>query len=205
MCASILRDPGHYDFLFSIDRDLAEQVRVAGCECGGRLHRADYPRKPRGGPGSLGRQHTRRLSWCCAVEGCRCRKTPPSVRFLGRRVYWAAVVVLVSAMSSGISARRAARLHEWIGVSLRTLGRWRQWWLEAFVASPFWRGQRGRFIPPVDVASLPASLVERFAGDERQRLISALGFLSPLTTRSVSAVAVVDPQKMHLERPRGGS
>jgi hypothetical protein len=57
----------------------------------------------------------------------------------------------------------------------------------------------------VEIATLPASLVERFSGDERQRLISALGFLSPLTTRSVLAVAVVDPQKMHLERPRGGS
>ena len=120
-------------------------------------------------------------------------------------MYWAAVVVLVSAMSCGISARRAARLHEWIGVSLRTLRRWRQWWLEAFVSSPFWRGQRGRFVPPVDVASLPASLVARFSGDECQRLMSALGFLSPLTTRSVSAVVVVDPQKMHLERPRGGT
>lgn len=204
MCASILRDPRFFDFLFLIDRDLAEQVRLAGCDCSGRLHRADYPRKPRGGPGSLGRFHTRRLSWCCAVEGCRSRKTPPSVRFLGRRVYWAAVVVLVSALSCGISARRAARLHEWTGVSLRTIRRWRQWWLDAFVSSPFWRGQRGRFMPPVDVASLPASLVERFAGDERRRLIAALEFLSPLTTRSVSAVVVVDPQKMHLERSRQG-
>jgi hypothetical protein len=57
----------------------------------------------------------------------------------------------------------------------------------------------------VDVATLPASLVERFSGDERQRLVSALGFLSPLTTRSVSAVVAVDPQKMHLECSRRGS
>jgi hypothetical protein len=205
VCLSIVRDPRFFDFLVSIDRDLAEQVRLDGCFCGGRLHRADYPRKPRGGPGSLGRFHTRRLSWCCAVEGCRCRKTPPSVRFLGRRVYWAAVVVLVSALSCGITASRAAQLRESVGVSLRTLRRWRQWWRETFVDSRLWRGQRSCFVPPVQVAALPASLVERFAGDERQRLISALEFLSPLTTRSASAMAVVDPQKMHLERPRGGT
>jgi hypothetical protein len=107
------------------------------------------------------------------------------VRFLGRRVYWAAVVVLVSAMASGISARRAVRLHAWLGVSVRTLRRWRAWWLESFVASPFWRAARGHFAPPVDEAALPGSLLERFvAGEERQRLAQLLRFVSPLTTRS---------------------
>ena len=40
-------------FLFTIDQDLAETTRRRGCPCGGRLHRADYPRKPRGGPDTL--------------------------------------------------------------------------------------------------------------------------------------------------------
>jgi hypothetical protein len=35
VCASILRDPGLYDFLLTLDRDLAEQVHLAGCDCGG--------------------------------------------------------------------------------------------------------------------------------------------------------------------------
>ena len=35
-------------FLFSVDQDLAETTRQKACPCGGRLHRADYPRKPRG-------------------------------------------------------------------------------------------------------------------------------------------------------------
>ena len=113
------------------------------------------------------------------------RRMPPSVRFLGRRVYWAAVVVLVSAMASGITATRAARLHECVGVSVRTLQRWRVWWLGTFVAGALWRGAKGRFAPPVDEGGLPASLVERFiAADEQQQLILALRFLSPLTTRS---------------------
>lgn len=204
MYASILRDPEFYDFLLTIDRDLAERTRAAGCGCGGRLHRADYPRKPRGGAGSLGREQWRRLSYCCAVEGCRSRATPPSVRFFGRRVYWAAVVVLASALWCGITARRAARLQEWIGVSLRTLRRWRRWWRERFVCTPFWRGLRGHFMPPVDLATLPASLLARFAGDERERVIGALRFLAPLTTRAVCGRVAVDPQTMHRERRPGG-
>jgi len=34
--------------------------------------------------------------FCCAVDGCRSRATPPSLRFLGRKVYLAAIVVLVA-------------------------------------------------------------------------------------------------------------
>lgn len=185
MDSSILADPRLYAFLFSIDRDLAEEIRVEGCRCGGRLHQGNYPRKPRGGPSDAGQAQPRRLSWCCAREGCRKRRMPSSVRFLGRRVYWAAVVVLVSAMASGITATRAARLRECVGVSVRTLRRWRAWWRGIFVASVFWREARSRLAPPVDEDALPASLIERFvAGDEQQRLSLVLRFLAPLTTRS---------------------
>jgi len=38
--------------------------------------------------------------------------------------------------------------------------RWRVWWREMFVASAFWRGARGRFMPPVMTETLPASLLE---------------------------------------------
>jgi hypothetical protein len=118
-------------------------------------------------------------------------------------VYLGAVVVLVTAMTGGITATRAARLREWLGVSVRTLKRWRVWWQETFVASPFWRGARGRFMPPVVIEVLPASLLERFAGDERTRLFHALVFLAPLTTRRVdrrAGLAMADghPQTMQL-------
>jgi hypothetical protein len=106
------------------------------------------------------------------------------VRYLGRRVYLGAVVVLVTAMIGGLTATRAARLRQWLGVSVRTLARWRVWWRETFVASVFWRGARGRFMPPVMTETLPASLLERFAGDERTRLLRLLVFLTPLTTRA---------------------
>ncbi len=204
MCHALLRDAGLYDQLLTFDHDLAAEARAAGCRlCGGTLHSARYPRKPRGGLDDLGPDYVTRLSFCCAVDGCRRRTTPPSVRYLGRRVYLGAVVVLVTAMLGGITATRAAQLREWLGVSVRTLKRWRVWWRETFVTSPFWRGAQGRFMPPVGIEALPASLLERFAGDERARLLHALTFLTPLTTRRAdrragSVMADSHPQTMRL-------
>ncbi|MGI6416237.1 MAG: hypothetical protein ACOX1P_11255 [Thermoguttaceae bacterium] len=45
----LLRDASFWDFLFQVDKDLAAQARQQGCSCGGRLHAANHPRKPRGG------------------------------------------------------------------------------------------------------------------------------------------------------------
>jgi hypothetical protein len=204
VCHALLRDASLYEQLLTFDHDLAAEVRAAGCGfCGGILHSARYPRKPRGGLADLGPEYAMRLSFCCAVDGCRRRTTPPSVRYLGRRVYLGAVIVLVTAMIGGITATRAARLREWLGVNVRTLKRWRAWWRETFAASAFWRGAQGRFMPPVASATLPASLLERFAGDERTRLLHALRFLTPLTTRwadpgAGSAMAGDAPQTMRL-------
>lgn len=114
--------------------------------CGGRLHRANYPRKPRGSPAALGPDYGRRFSFCCDRDACRKRTTPPSMRFLGRHVYLAAVFVLASAMRHGMTAVRAAKLTAWLGVSRRTLGRWRRWWLQTFVASEVWKRVCGRLM-----------------------------------------------------------
>jgi hypothetical protein len=107
------------------------------------------------------------------------------VRFLGRRVYLGAVVLLVSAMQGGITEKRADQLQELFRVSRRTLWRWRSWWRQILPASDFWKRERGRFIPPLNDATLPSSLFGRFTGeDDRSRLIQALSFLAPLTTQS---------------------
>lgn len=92
--------------LAKFDEDLALQLRAGGCRCGGRLHSARYPRKPRGGPADLSASYEWRWSFCCAVDGCRRRVTPPSVRYLGRRVYLGVVVVLATAIEHGVSLRR---------------------------------------------------------------------------------------------------
>ena len=175
-----------YHVLERIDAELAEATRQAGCQrCAGALHKAYYPRKPRGGPPDLPASYHIRASYCCGVEGCRTRATPPSVRFLGRRVYLGAVVVLASALQHGVSAFRERQLKELFGVSRQTLLRWRTWWLEAFPVSRFWQSLRGRFAPAVDETVLPRSLVERFESCpvEGGALVGLLGVLQPISTR----------------------
>ena len=185
MCQKLLADARLYAFLFDCDKEMAAEAKAAGCECGGVLHVGDFPRKARGGPAKLGPEHDRRLSFCCNQDGCRGRVTPPSVRFLGRKVYLGAVVVRVSAMLNGPTPRRVAELRELLGVSERTLRRWSAWWRAAFAATPFWKAAAGRFAPPAPATdALPQSLLERFGGDARDQLVAALRFLSPITTTS---------------------
>jgi hypothetical protein len=101
-CQKHLADQKLFQLLEKVDADLTAEARSKGCLlCGGPMHRSDYERKPRGGP-----QWDLRFSLCCAQEGCRRRQTPPSVRFMGRRVYVGLVVVLVSAMVHGLKPER---------------------------------------------------------------------------------------------------
>lgn len=102
-----------------------------------------------------------------------------SVRFLGRRVYVALAMVLVSARRTESSA--AARLAGMLEVPVRTVGRWRQWWCEQLPLTAFWQQARARFMRPVAAERLPASLLERFAGLVPDCLMRFLVFLTPLT------------------------
>ncbi|MBM3883875.1 MAG: hypothetical protein FJ387_29925, partial [Verrucomicrobia bacterium] len=56
--------------------------------------------------------------------------------FLGRKVYWAVVVILTSALRHGINDRRLQILRGHLEINRRTLERWRQWWLDTFVHVP---------------------------------------------------------------------
>ena len=104
---TLLDDARFYDLLLAFDCDIAAAARTVGCaHCGGVLHSARFRRQPRGGPSGLGEGYDQRLSFCCASDLCRKRLTPPSFRFLGRKVYLGAVVVLVSAMRQGATAAR---------------------------------------------------------------------------------------------------
>jgi hypothetical protein len=180
---SLLSDARFHNLLLAFDRDLADAARNAGCaRCSGVLHSARYWRKPRGRACHVGPEHDRRFSFCCAVDGCRGRATPPSLRFLGRKVYLATIVVLVSMMQHGVIEPRLRRLTAAVGVDRRTVARWQVWWREVFTASAFWQAARASFMPPVDPAGLPATLMARFGGAGADQLMALLKFIGPVTT-----------------------
>lgn len=197
MCHAFFHDANFYQLLTRIDESIAEEVRARGCDCGGVLHRADYLRKPRGERGVLDESYQRRLSFCCAEDGCRRRCTPPSVRFLGRKVYLGVIVVLITALNHGLSAARRQRLTETLGVCVQTLRRWQQWWREQFVQTRCWRGLAGQFLPPIVTAHLPGALLERLSGRAlSERVVQLLVLIAPSTTATGSPRVTADPQKM---------
>jgi hypothetical protein len=184
---TLLADATLFEALLAIDQELATTAQAEGCgRCAGRLHHSDYPRKPRGGPATLPAAYDSRVSFCCA--GCRKRRTPPSVRFLGRRVYLGVVVVLACVLRHGPTPTRVARLRDLLGVSADTLARWHRWWRDAFVGTAFWKAARGRFARPVDDTDLPRDLLARFPGDAIDAIVATLRFLSPLTTTSAGTL-----------------
>ena len=164
--------------LYTIDVEQAERARARGCECGGRLHRADYARKVRGIPPEHEALFEKRFSFCCHREGCRRRHTPPSVRFWGRMVYAAAVVVLVMSGSCAAPSTPSAAV-----VPPQTRRRWRTQLPARIARSTFWQQARADVIPPVCESALPHSLMARFSGSVAEALVLTLRFFSPLTTR----------------------
>jgi hypothetical protein len=125
-----------------------------------------------------------RRSFCC--EKCRRRTTPGSLLFLGRLVYFSVVVVLVETMRRGVSQDRLVSLQEHVGVSARTLRRWRRWWQTTFTQSGFWRLIRGRLRHPIAASDLPLALLDCFDGDARTRLLALLRLLLPISVGSPS-------------------
>ena len=124
-----------------------------------------------------------RLSFCCDRDGCRKRTTPPSVRFLGRKVYLGAIVILISAMRQGPSPRRVRELSDRFGVDRQTIARWQVFWREHFPQSPFWKIEGARFKVTVEIISLPYSLLNAFLTRHHRcrGWTLLLRFLAPIT------------------------
>jgi hypothetical protein len=191
---TLLTDATLFDALLAIDQGLAATAQAGGCRhCAGRLDHADYPRKPRGGPATLSAAYEKRASFCCDEDDCRKRLTPASVRFLGRKVYLGAVVLLACVLRQGPTPWRVTRLHALLGVSARTLARWHRWWRDAFVHTAFWKAARSRFARPVEADDLPCDLLERFDGAAVAQVVAMLRFLSPLTTTSAGTLREARP------------
>lgn len=174
--------------LVEIDEIFAAAVRAGGCgNCGGPLDRADYERKPRGDIGDAAEAYSRRRSFCCRREGCRQRATPPSVRFLGRKVYVAIIVVLASVVGRGSSLAGRGGPRRVENVPVRTVRRWLEWWTIVFAHTTFWQEAKGFFATPVDEGALPGSLLERFGAASATTLTRLLRLIAPITTTSVRA------------------
>jgi hypothetical protein len=182
VCHALLQNPKFFALLVQIDAELAAQMHASGCPCGGVLHRANYPRKPRACPKEARADFESRFSFCCSL--CRRRSTPESVRFLGRRVYLGLAVVLAPQRRTTLSAA-AVQVVEALAIPERTIARWRHWWLQLFSLTPLWQAACARFMPPVQTTNLPTSLIERFCGAAAEVAMRLLAFLSPLSVRPV--------------------
>lgn len=173
MLLGAIRKVALFSVLHRIDLDLAEQVQRDGCpRCGGRLDSAGYERKPRGSPREIPDEYCVRLSLCCSEEGCRRRTLPPSCLFWGRRVYWAPVFLVVTALrQQRVEGTSASKLKQMFGVSHRTLLRWMAYFREVFVETQTWKRCRERVGLMVTESELPAGVLAHFvdsreAGDD---------------------------------------
>jgi len=192
MYASLVAVASFWSTLTDIDRQLQLDLIAKGCPlCGGPLHVANHPRKPRGLPPGVEGAWSQRFNTCCGH--CRSRCMPPSVRFLGRRVY-AGVVVMLATMHALVC-----------GAASRTLGRWLVWWTGELPALTYWTVLRAHLVPAVETSRLPASLLERCecpAGTQsREGIMNALRALSPITTgtavRTDSDGRSIEPRLAH--------
>lgn len=153
-----------FSLLHRIDLDLAEQIRINGCPfCSSALHRANYERKPRGGPADIPEEYLIRQSLCCGDPDCRRRTQPPSSLFMGRRVYWGCVILVVMTLRQGrLCGASIAKMERLFSISRQTIKRWIAWFRDEFPQSAQWHRLRGRVICIVSNDELPAALVSHF-------------------------------------------
>jgi len=150
--------------------------------CGGALHFANYPRKPRGEPEGVPEECFIRFSLCCGTEGCRHRIMPPSCRFIGRKVYWYVVIlVIVSDWQNKTWKTNIFRLSKVFGISRNTINRWVGFFKDIFPQSLKWQRIRGQVSASIRNNDLPSSLVNHFLNlksSVKEALLSCLKFLS---------------------------
>ena len=159
-----------FQSLRELDREIFQEAKARGCQlCGGQLDTANYPRKPRG----AGEAEDLRFSLCCRREGCRVRVTPPSLRFLGRRIYPAWVVILAGEFCQELGLPRA--------IARQTIQRWKRFWSERLAEShPFMRRARGVLPPGTPPTDQPGKLLPIFGFPASESWIRVLRFFAAL-------------------------
>jgi len=106
--------------------------------------------------------------------------TPPSLRFLGRKVFFGVLVLLLPVLRDGPTPERLGRLCTAFAVSVRTVRRWCRFWRETFVTSRVWQAARGHFAVVVRAEAMPGSLLGAFSeiGDPESRVVAVLRLVS---------------------------
>ena len=106
----------------------------------------------------------------------------------------------------GITPSRLARLSVVPGLDRRTLARWRAWWRSTFTDSPFAPVAMAAVVPPIDIAALPVSLLERFAGDIARAAHRLAALPWAADRRRIGDARFLtgasDPQRMRVAAPR---
>lgn len=170
-----------YAGLVRVDLEIARTLQARGCPhlgCGGRLHRADFPRKVRGLAVDCASSFNSRIGLCCGW--CRRRVLPPTVRFFGRSSYAfiAALVAVATTLGRGVAP--GARL---VGAAWSTVARWIRFLQCDLACRGEWQAARGRLPAVLPLEQLPMSLVAVFGSVESDDAwLSTLRWLSLVTT-----------------------
>ena len=159
------RSARFWSVLLAIDQDLAENTRKNACPCGGRLHSANYLRKPRGTARPASRATAPPTELLLRSRRLQ-EESHTAVGALPRaeRSISASSSSSISAMRQGPSPRRVRELSARFGADESTIARWQTFWREHFPQTPFWKIARASLVPLVEIVSLPYSLVDAFLG-----------------------------------------
>ncbi len=90
------------------------------------------------------------------------------MRFLGRRVYVAAVVIVASVVA--LAAATASAVRRVTGIAPRTARRWLQWWRGPFPETHVFVALSARLVPSIPRDRLPTSVLARLTGSAETRL-----------------------------------
>lgn len=183
MLSELIKNKNLFSHLYEIDKNTAERYRQLPCpHCGGPLYFSNYMRKPRGEPEDVPEKYFIQFSLCCGTEGCRKRLVPPSCRFLGRKVYWFAVILCI--LTDWQNHHEKVTVIDWsirTGISRHTIKRWLAFFHDTFPASRTWRRVRGQISTCVRNSSLPSSFINycrKLKSSAKDTLVSSLIILS---------------------------
>ena len=177
----LLTDARFHNSLLDLDRLIVEQFHQSQCPlCFGNLNQSNFPRKPRGVPEGTDPDYPIRFSLCCSTDGCRKRFTPPSMRFLSRKVYSSVVIIIIFLLKPETDESRIETINTLLGtrLSVETLRRWRHFWTKDVPQTHTWKRLS---LPQRLFQDLPVSLLSLFQEAERQSLIMGLKLILPLT------------------------